>query len=926
MPLFENFPYTNFHDLNLDWILKIVKQFSDTMAGLDDKIAEIVKEQLDELNLEQIILETVTKYGLSINVVAPPNNLQPADPTGAEESTMTIQGCIDYANAQGGGVVFFPAGRYLTGSLTLKSNVALVGFDMYTSRLTLKGGANAPLLSGDVQNCFIGGLTFDGNSEVQVDDLTNVALTCNNVGFDNVRFTGGYILAAITGSGGDVWANGLTFGTCVQNALVAMGTGNFRFTGMKFNDLSAVGGVNVIGINTDNGIYDFQSVATCTVCCDISGDGNIVHCRVENAGTAVQDNGEGNQIVSYGDMVKAVYENFSLTVSGDVNIGSETANLNLEGKSVNVSGTDFKMEQSEPTTYKTPAQLNKFFNSVPFKDPDGTRYNVLVESDGTENIGGLSGYINVADYGAVGDGVTNDTEAIRNAINAGNTTGKTVIFEKGKKYLINGNAEINVKCNVNFNWAVLLATDVSGNLFIITADNATTINTTNSVFTQERTTDSRLFNKVFNLVTPISLGVRTGSDTEFFINVMIVTDGNGYFTNVKLPFNIVEGDYIAENVHEIGNNITIENAVLDFSNIVNSGISFFRCERSNVKFSGFQSLGENVSTESRFIMLSRCAFNEIENIHCATPFTASGYVIGVFIASDLYVHDCTMRDLNENSWGSIGVSFLTNFYYERVKSNRFDCHYYASGFYVVKESECNYFTIPGGFGNIIVENTLLNAKTYAGPLIDQRADLQNFYNGKIIFDNCILKGANDYQILRYWTRYEIANLAEMNPDKTIVKFNNCKFYGEYQQPFVFNNINQTVADLIVFIVENSIFITNTTGIIAIRYDSNFLNNVVYKNFKIKGFLSLNKMPSYAEFNSCEMDISTFASGEGALILKNNKMGGKNYAGNYSTIIYIGNILLNDRAMTDTATNKCLSDNIIISETKENLSSWNSGVE
>ena len=434
MPLFENFPYTNFHDLNLDWILKTIKQFSATMAGLDDRIAEIVQEQLDELNLEQIVLEAVTKYGVAINVVAPPNNLNPADPSGTEESTLSIQGCIDYANAQGGGVVFFPAGRYLTGSLTLKSNVALIGFDMYTSSLTLKGGASAPLISGNVQNCFIGGLTFDGNAEVQVDDITNVALTCNNVGFDNVQFTGGYILAAITGSGGDIWANGLTFGTCVQNALITTGSGDFRFTGMKFNNLSAVGGVNVIGINTDGGIYDFQSVATCSVCCDISGDGNIVHCRVENAGTTVQDNGKNNQIVSYGDMVKAVYENFSLTVSGDVNIGSETADVNLEGKNVNVSGTDFKMGQTEPTTYRTPDDLNDSFKTIPFKDPTGMLYRVLVMG---KNFSGGGVWIDAKESGCDNTGVS-DCSALINTLL---TRGKPLYFPSGT-YLVSANINL----------------------------------------------------------------------------------------------------------------------------------------------------------------------------------------------------------------------------------------------------------------------------------------------------------------------------------------------------------------------------------------------------------------------------------------------------------------------------------------------------
>lgn len=31
MPIFDNFPYTNFHELNLDWIIKMLRQYADTL-------------------------------------------------------------------------------------------------------------------------------------------------------------------------------------------------------------------------------------------------------------------------------------------------------------------------------------------------------------------------------------------------------------------------------------------------------------------------------------------------------------------------------------------------------------------------------------------------------------------------------------------------------------------------------------------------------------------------------------------------------------------------------------------------------------------------------------------------------------------------------------------------------------------------------
>lgn len=44
MGLFEHFPYTNYHDLNLDWILRTVKELYHKVSEQTDWIAEHQKE------------------------------------------------------------------------------------------------------------------------------------------------------------------------------------------------------------------------------------------------------------------------------------------------------------------------------------------------------------------------------------------------------------------------------------------------------------------------------------------------------------------------------------------------------------------------------------------------------------------------------------------------------------------------------------------------------------------------------------------------------------------------------------------------------------------------------------------------------------------------------------------------------------------
>lgn len=53
MGLFNKFPYTNFHEVNTDWIVKEVRAVSEQVLSLDSKLTEIqddVNSQLQNIN------------------------------------------------------------------------------------------------------------------------------------------------------------------------------------------------------------------------------------------------------------------------------------------------------------------------------------------------------------------------------------------------------------------------------------------------------------------------------------------------------------------------------------------------------------------------------------------------------------------------------------------------------------------------------------------------------------------------------------------------------------------------------------------------------------------------------------------------------------------------------------------------------------
>lgn len=108
-------------------LTKAINDMANTINELPDYIIELVKELLDQLGLEELVKEVLANLYF-LNVQNPPNNIVAAGGDGVTDDTAAIQGCIDYAFNNGGKTVYFPSGNYLTGSLTLKSGVTLLGF------------------------------------------------------------------------------------------------------------------------------------------------------------------------------------------------------------------------------------------------------------------------------------------------------------------------------------------------------------------------------------------------------------------------------------------------------------------------------------------------------------------------------------------------------------------------------------------------------------------------------------------------------------------------------------------------------------------------------------------------------------------------------------------------------------------------------
>ena len=470
---------------------------------LPDFIADKIKEYISSGAIGEVVQEILANYIL--NVKYPPKGITPAVGDGSADDTEALQGCIDYAS-ENGGVVYFPYGSYLTQPLTVKSGVSLFGFDRYSTKVVLKGGATKALLNGNGNNFSVCNLTLDGNSGIQVNDVNVVDMTGSNLLFNDLIIKDGYRLFNFVGDG-HLQLNNIVFGNAVENCFTVDGNVIVQTNNLLFTALSKVGGVSVVDIRANGGNYDFNSVAKCDTCILISGNDNKVVAMIGGAAEDYVDTGEHNNVEIVGHSQKEYYSgdvkkdanNSETTLQGTRSLhvvgastfavdgnstesvdgnkseivtgvtsetykNTKTTNLTNENKNLtgkenlttneleeNINGnktttanniieniTKNKTVIADTITEETTKNNNFKANDVIFNTPRRTISINDLQREITRTI---------FDFGAKGDGITDDSEAFQNAYNAGG-----IIDVPGKTYYCTKAITITPGKNVIFNF------------------------------------------------------------------------------------------------------------------------------------------------------------------------------------------------------------------------------------------------------------------------------------------------------------------------------------------------------------------------------------------------------------------------------------------------------------------------------------------
>lgn len=454
----------------MELLNKVVYKLNELIENnklLPDYIADLIKEYISSGAIEKVLAEILADYML--NVKFPPEDLTPATGDGTADDTEAIQGCINYAKEHGGMAIYFPSGSYLTSSLTVYDKTTMFGYDRYNTRIVLKGGATQPLLTGVSNELTLTGLGFDGNMDIQVNNINLIDISVKSAIINNCLLTDGYELLKINVAQ-DLQIDNIIFDHAVVRGLDILGSGKVEARALLFNSLSALLGSDYILLDTSNSILeDIHFNGTSPIGIQINGDNNIVKFFNGGVVSAYTDNGINNSIEVYteskvdkvtGNVTVGIGGNYAETVAhnkveniiGDKELRTDNYITNINGNNTNsISGnstttiyeelsiTGMKgvtldsSENIEITTgnsiFLNPANLlkygeltdiNNYFKGLPMLDKNDNPYFLLTNFN-ADKLGSI--FIDVSKYGIIPNTPNDQTEAIQTII-----TNNTYLF------------------------------------------------------------------------------------------------------------------------------------------------------------------------------------------------------------------------------------------------------------------------------------------------------------------------------------------------------------------------------------------------------------------------------------------------------------------------------------------------------------------
>ena len=438
-----------------------------------------------------------------------------------------------------------------------------------------------------------------------------------------------------------------------------------------------------------------------------------------------------------------------------------------------------------------------------------------------------NGMVRYSDFGAGGDGKTDDIDAIAATHAFANQQGLPVKADNGATYYISGkNRTAVIRTNTDFGRAAFIINDTAVqnrnvNVFLVSSSLIPSkLEGISSLKRNQEKINVSLHGTCLVSVTnsKVKRYIRFGanqnngsSQTDIFIvdkdgkvdiNAPIIWDFDQITDITALP--------IDETTLTITGGLftTIANKAESKYNYYSRGIAI---RRSNVLVTGLEhrvtSEGDHGAPYGGFINIGDCAYVTVRNtiltghkvyetIGSAGVSVSMGtYDISINRALNVSFINCRQtNDINDSKyWGILGSNYCKNLVYDSCTLSRFDAHMGVANA-TIRNSTLGHQGINAiGSGTFIVENSTI----YGRNLINLRSDYGSTWQGEFLIRNCIfipaggrstsaslIGGSNSGQHDFGYTCYMPERITIEN-----LRIDDSKHPDDYKGPALFENFN-----------------------------------------------------------------------------------------------------------------------------------------
>ena len=439
-----------------------------------------------------------------------------------------------------------------------------------------------------------------------------------------------------------------------------------------------------------------------------------------------------------------------------------------------------------------------------------------------------AGHISYRDFGAKGDGRTDDIDAIAAAHAFANTLGLPIKAGDGATYYIGrSDRTAIIQTNTDFGEAAFIIDDTN-----VKNRNAPVFKVSSGLkpFKIEAIHSLKRNQKKIGVPLPgPCLITVTNSNVKQYIRFglnqnngssqtdIFVVDKNG---NVDMDAPIIWDfeqitDITALPIDESLLKITVGH----FTTIANQAESKYTyysrniaVRRSHVLIEGLKHTikgeGENGAPYGGFINIGDCAYVTVKNTvltghrtystigNAGKPVRMGTYDLSVNRALNISFINCSQtNDINDNTyWGILGSNFCKNLLYDGCTLSRFDAHQGVANA-TIRNSTLGHMGINAiGSGLLTIENTTVRGRSF----VNLRPDYGSTWQGELLIRNCVFIPADGKPISAslisgsYTGKHNFGYTCYM-PERIIIEnlsIDDSSHPDNYSGPAIFANFNQ----------------------------------------------------------------------------------------------------------------------------------------